>query len=69
MRVVAMPRVLRRVWRPFRDCFSAAQCGHFQRYVLGLIVGREGRNVQDITALYPDAPDQASLNHFLTVSP
>lgn len=53
----------------FHGCFSARQFGHFEAYVLGLILGREGRNVQDIAALYPTGCDQATLNHFLTEAP
>jgi hypothetical protein len=69
MRIWSIPRALVRPMGKFRDCFSARQFAHFEAYVLGLILGREGRNVQDIAALYPRGCDQATLNHFLTDAP
>jgi len=69
MRILSVPRVLTRSVEKFRGCFSSPQFAHFQAYLLGLILGREGRNVQDIAALYPRGCDQATLNHFLTEAP
>jgi len=69
MRVLEIPGALARPMEKFRCCFSARQFAHFQAYVLGLILGREGRNVQDIAGLYPQGCDQATLNHFLTEAP
>lgn len=69
MRILSVPRALTRSVEKFRGCFSSPQFEHFQAYLLGLILGREGRNVQDIAALYPRGCDQATLNHFLTEAP
>jgi len=69
MRILSVPRALTRSVEKFRGCFSSPQFKHFQAYLLGLILGREGRNVQDIAALYPHGCDQATLNHFVTEAP
>ena len=69
MRVLSVPKALVRPLEKFRGCFTARQFAHFEAYVLGLILGREGRNVQDIAALYPGGCDQTTLNHFLTQAP
>ena len=69
MRILRVPRALTRSVEKFRGCLSSPQFEHFQAYLLGLILGREGRNVQDIAALYPRGCDQATLNHFVTEAP
>jgi hypothetical protein len=69
MRIAAIPRALTRRTEGFRDVFSGPQFRHFQEYLLGLVVGREGRNVQDIAGLFVHGCDQATLNHFLTDAP
>ncbi len=69
MRIAAIPRVFARATEKYRGPFSARQFAHFVAYLLGLTVGREGRNVQDIAALFVRACDQATLNHFLTEAP
>lgn len=69
MRILKVPRTLTRSIETFKTCFSTPQFAHFQAYLLGLILGREGRNVQDIAALYPGGCDQATLNHFVTEAP
>jgi len=66
MRVAAMPKAFLRATRGYRDVFSAQQLAHARGYMLGLSVGREGRNIQDIAGLYVNGCDQATLNHFLT---
>jgi len=65
MRVLGIPRALAHSVEGFRGCFSSAQFAHFQAYLLGLMLGREGRNIQDIAAMYPKGCNQATLNHFV----
>lgn len=69
MKVVRFPEEFLKLASQFRECFSQPQFENFLRYIFGLIVNEEGRNVYDIASAYLEAVDQASLNNFLTDSP
>jgi len=69
MQILDLPAGWSRQMERYREVFSTRQYAHFQRYVTGLILGREGRNIQDIAGLYRHGRDQSVMNHFLTEAP
>lgn len=65
MVIIAVPRFLERVLEEFAPVFSKPQRTQFRRYVLGLILCLEARNIEDISAAVPGT-DQSNLNRFVT---
>jgi hypothetical protein len=67
--IVALPQVVEELLVQFGDCFPNEPARvHFAEYVTGLLVA-EHKTVSGIAREFADAPDQSTLNRFLTESP
>ncbi|MCI0406207.1 MAG: IS701 family transposase, partial [candidate division Zixibacteria bacterium] len=63
--VVAVPKFFDRILEPFAEVLSKPQFRQFRRYVLGLILCLEARNIEDISETLRGT-DQSNLNRFVT---
>ena len=65
MPVVCLPKFFENLLGPFSFLFSKPQFRQFRRYVLGLILCLEARNIEDISRRI-GGTDQSNLNRFVT---